>query len=260
MPSNLFAQLQMMRLAEQDSIAESRLKLDRIVELYQSRPEHMDYLKVYSVHRYNLDLQTLHNHGVFCVDIHDSVTFLPEELQHDSLGFVSNGHLVYAGRVVFPVKDVRGHVMGWCAYDPVDLPKYLDSRNYGYSAKNATFFGMEKLPEYYTSTEPVIIVEGIVCCIWLRSQGFQALASLGSNLTPYMIQVLSRFGRRCVVIPDSDEAGNKYRAQVKRSLPIAKCIQSCVAKDIDDSRKVYPELAKELHKAITPFGRSAIFQ
>ena len=85
------------------------------------------------------------------------------------------------------------------------------------------------------------------------------MASLGSYLTPYMVVVLKRFGRRCIVIPDSDEAGNKYRHQVQMALPMARCVQSCVAKDIDDSRQVYPKLADELRKLESPFGRSLIF-
>ena len=74
-----------------------------------------------------------------------------------------------------------------------------------------------------------------------------------------MVTVLKRFGRNCIVIPDADEAGTKYRAQVQRQLPIAKCVQSCVAKDIDDSRQVNPNLAEEVDKIIKPFGMSKCF-
>lgn len=254
-----FAALQMATMEQADSVAEARLKLDRIAELFRAIPDQDKYIKAFAAIRKNFPVQALIDAGCFGVPHTYSVDFLPDELQHDSLGFVKGAHFVYSGRFVYPVHDTKGHIAGWCGYDPFELPKYLDSINYGYSAKEALFYGAEKLPEYYRSGKPVIVVEGIVCCLWLRSQGFQALASLGSYLTPYMITMLKRFGRNVIIIPDADEAGNKYRAQVKRYLPLAKCVQSRVAKDIDDSRQVKPDLAIEVAKLLSPFGVSDYF-
>ena len=244
MSDNYFAQLQMLSMSANDSVAEARLKLDRIAEIFQNRPEQKEWIQAFAWLRKDFPVEALIQAGAFAVNFYDTPSILPEELQHDSLGFVSDSHLVYRGRFV---------------YDAFEDPKYLDSKNYGYNAKDALFYGAEMLPTYYRNNRPVFIVEGIVCCLWLRSQGFQALASLGSYLTPYMVVVLKRFGRRCIVIPDSDEAGNKYRHQVQMALPMARCVQSCVAKDIDDSRQVYPKLADELRKLESPFGRSLIF-
>ena len=246
MSDNYFAQLQMLSMSANDSVAEARLKLDRIAEIFQNRPEQKEWIQAFAWLRKDFPVEALIQAGAFAVNFYDTPSILPEELQHDSLGFVS-------------VKDTRGHVAGWCGYDAFEDPKYLDSKNYGYNAKDALFYGAEMLPTYYRNNRPVFIVEGIVCCLWLRSQGFQALASLGSYLTPYMVVVLKRFGRRCIVIPDSDEAGNKYRHQVQMALPMARCVQSCVAKDIDDSRQAYPKLADELRRLESPFGRSLIF-
>ena len=259
MADNFFAQLQMLSMNNHDGVAEARLKMDRIAEIFQNRPEQKNWIQAFAVLRGNFPAQALFDAGAFAVDIYDTPSLLPEELHHDSLGFVRGQHLVYQGRFVYPVKDTKGHIAGWCGYDPIESPKYLDSVNYGYNAKNAIFYGAEMLPTYYRNNLPVFIVEGIVCCLWMRSQGFQALASLGSYLTPYMISVLKRFGNRCIVIPDSDEAGNKYRQQVKKFLPAAKCFQSCVAKDIDDSRKAEPNLREGLLQLTTPFGRNKYF-
>lgn len=259
MSENYFAQLQMLSMAANDSVADARLKLDRIAEIFQNRPEQRDWIEAFSWLRSAFPVQAFIDAGAFAVDYHDTPDILPEELHHDSLGFVRESHLVYRGRFVYPVKDTRGHVAGWCGYDAFENPKYLDSTNYGYSAKDALFYGAEMLPTYYRNNRPVFVVEGIVCCLWLRSQGFQALASLGSHLTPYLVIVLKRLGRRCIVIPDADDSGTKYRRQVEKALPMARCVQSCIAKDIDDSRQVYPDLATELHKLESPFGRSLIF-
>lgn len=254
-----FAELQRLSMNEGNEVAESRKKLDAIAEFFRGIPRQDEFIEFFAKLRHNFPKQALVDAGAFAVPHDYNAYMLPEELRHESLGFCRDVECIYAGRFVYPVYDTKGHVAGWCGYDPYEQPKYLDSTNFGYSAKNGLFYGSEKLPEYYRSGKPVIVVEGIVCCLWLRSQGFQSLASLGSYLTPYMVTVLKRFGRNCIVIPDADEAGTKYRAQVKRQLPIAKCVQSCVAKDIDDSRKVNPNLAEEVDKIIKPFGTSKCF-
>ena len=254
-----FAELQRLTMEHETTVADSRLKLERIAQLFRELPDQHNYIKFFASLRNQFPMQAFYDAGAFAIPEDYTAYFLPEELRHDSLGMCIDNRLIYAGRFVYPVHDTKGHVAGWCGYDKFGDPKYLDSTNYGYSAKSGLFYGAEKMPKYYRSSEPVIVVEGIVCCLWLRSQGFQALASLGSYLTPYMITTLKRLGRRVVVIPDSDEAGTKYRNQVKRYLPMAKCVQSCVAKDIDDSRQKYQDLAVEVRKVIQPFGRSDIF-
>lgn len=254
-----FAELQRLTMEHEDTVAEARLQLDRIAQFFQDLPDQELYLKVFAALRHDFPIQAFKDAGAFAVPENFTAYDLPEELRHDSYGMCRDNYLVYAGRFVYPVKDTKGHVAGWCGYDKFEEPKYLDSTNYGYSAKGGMFFGSEKLPEYYRSSEPVFVVEGIVCCLWLRSQGFQALASLGSYLTAYELTILKRLGPRCIVIPDADEAGNKYRKQVRRYLPQARCLQSCVAKDIDDSRQANPNLAEELRKLCKPFGTSPCF-
>ena len=171
MSDNYFAQLQMLSMSANDSVAEARLKLDRIAEIFQDRPEQKEWIQAFAWLRKDFPVEALIQAGAFAVNFYDTPSILPEELQHDSLGFVSDSHLVYRGRFVYPVKDTRGHVAGWCGYDAFEDPKYLDSKNYGYNAKDALFYGAEMLPTYYRNNRPVFIVEGIVCCLWLRSHG-----------------------------------------------------------------------------------------
>lgn len=173
---------------------------------------------------------------------------VPDEHKVFSLGLFNNGYCTYAGRFVFPVYDVRGNPMGFVGWEKGVKPKYLDSETYGYKAKETTLFGMQFLPKYYD--EYVIITEGIMCMIWLLSKGFNSMASLGSHLSPYVIEILSRFGDKCIIIADADEAGNKFINQVKFSLPKARCYQSTVAKDVDDSRQVKDDLAEDIEKII----------
>lgn len=187
----------------------------------------------------HIPCDTLREHSVFFVDDSSIIPSLfPDEFKDEALGFFYRGYPVYNGRVVYPVKDVNGDVMGLCGWDGFELPKYLDSKNQGYKAKLTTMFGMEKMEEYYKSDKPVFFLEGIVCTLYLRSVGFQALSTLGSHLTPYVIEVIRRFGDRAVVIPDNDSAGEGFVKQVKKRISNAIVAQSRVAKDIDDTRKL----------------------
>lgn len=260
MEDNFFAQLQAASmLSEETTIGSLRKQLNQIVDFFKARETYLEEVTIMAKMVRNLEVETLLNCDSFMVQDDFLQTELPEELQHDALGFCKGINVVFLGRYVYPVKDIRGDVMGFCGYDKYSDVKYLDSVNVGYRAKQYSFWGMEKLPEYYKSKEPVFFVEGIVCALYLRQCGLQALAYLGSNLSPYQCQIIHRFGYRAIVICDSDEAGTKTRKSLKYKAPAVRVIQSRIAKDIDDSREVNPDFAKELTKLKNPFTSSKLF-
>ena len=111
---NYFAQLQMLSIAEHDGVAEARSKLDRIAEIFQNRPEQEEWIPKFSQMRRGLSVDILKEAGAFAVNVDDTPSLLPEELHNDTLGFVRGDFLVYRGRFVYPVKDIKGHVAGWC--------------------------------------------------------------------------------------------------------------------------------------------------
>lgn len=260
MEDNFFAELQMMTMLQEDDAIKYRKLNNRILETFLNMPDRMELLTIFAEKVRSLKVETLVAADSFMIQADTPATVLPDELRVDGTGFCRGSFLQYAGRYVYPVKDIKGDVMGWCGYDKFEAPKYLDSQTYGYKAKDATLYGMEELPKYYRSKDPVFITEGIVCTLWLRQEGFQAMASLGSHLTPYVIEILKRFGERLIVIPDADEAGSKYKAQCKYALPKARVMQSKVAKDIDDSRKVNDGIKDELLKCYNRFYMSPLFR
>lgn len=260
MNDNIFAQLQALStLNEETTIGSLRKQLNGLVEFFKSREAYLEEVTIFAEIVRNLEVKTLLDCDSFMVQEDFLLTELPEEFQHDSLGFCRGDYCVYQGRYVYPVKDVRGDVMGFCGYDKFSEVKYLDSLNFGYKAKSYSLWGMEMLPEYYKSDKPVYFVEGIVCCLYLRQCGLQALAMLGSNISPYVTEIIRRFGTRAIVCCDSDEAGTKCRNILKKRLPTVRCVQSRIAKDVDDSREVNPDFASELSKLSNPFYNSKLF-
>lgn len=260
MNDNIFAQLQALStLNEETTIGSLRKQLNGLVAFFKSREAYLEEVTIFAEIVRNLEVKTLLDCDSFMVQEDFLLTELPEEFQHDSLGFCRGDYCVYQGRYVYPVKDVRGDVMGFCGYDKFSEVKYLDSLNFGYKAKSYSLWGMEMLPEYYKSDKPVYFVEGIVCCLYLRQCGLQALAMLGSNISPYVTEIIRRFGTRAIVCCDSDEAGTKCRNILKKRLPTVRCVQSRIAKDVDDSREVNPDFASELSKLSNPFYNSKLF-
>lgn len=246
------------------SIEQTRQDLNRIAEWFYQRDYCEHAIDIAFCQERKLPKSIAKEAGVFFVDEDESVLDFPEEFKAESLGFIRKNHFVFKGRLMYPVYDVKHNIMGFCGWDKfVDGTKYLDSKNHGYKAKYNTLYGMEKLPEYYGSGKPVYLVEGIVCCLYLRSKGFQALALLGSSLNTYVVQILRRFGHKLVVIPDNDvigkvdvseegvvsfdnigerPAGEHFVQQAKRMLKDAVVIQSVIDKDVDDTRKNHPEI------------------
>lgn len=259
---NIFAQLQALStLTEEDTIESQRKILNRLVEFFKNRPQYVEEVGMMAQKEMrNLEVQTLLDCDSFMVQDDFLLTELPEEFKHDSLGFCSGLDCRFQGRYVYPVKDIKGDVMGFCGYDMYSEVKYLDSQNYGYKAKTFSMWGMERLPDYYRSEKPVFFVEGIVCALYLRQSGLQSLATLGSTFSPYCTEIVRRFGTRAVIINDSDEAGTKCRNTMRRRCPLARCVQSTIAKDVDDSRKVDDTFATELAKLENPFYTSPLFR
>ena len=252
MNDNIFLQLQILSQQEQVSqISESRKVLNKAVEYFIGTDLNKEQLPHFAKFR-QLELSTLEKAKVFYTD-----GTVPEEFSHDSYGLMHGDFPVFVDRFVYPVFDVKGDVMGFCGYDVDSSAKYLDSQNYGYTAKSYSCYGMEKLAEYYNNDELVIFVEGIVCCLAAREAGVQALAFLGSQMSPYMAQIVKRFGDRAVVFMDSDEAGTKFRRRIHKQF---RCAQSTIAKDLDDSRKVNPDFFNEVKKLRDPFYQSQLYR
>ena len=257
---DFFAQLQAIStLSAETTITSLRKQLNDLVDWFKHRDSYLDEVTIMAEQVRNLDVQTLLDCDSFMVQDDFLLPELPEEFQHDSLGFCKGNYCVFQGRFVYPVKDNRGDVMGLVGYDKFSDVKYLDSLNYGYRAKSYSVWGMEKLPEYYRNDLPVFFVEGVVCALYLRQAGLQALATLGSNVSPYVLEIMRRFGSRAISINDSDEAGTRCRHMLRKRLPYIRCVQSRIAKDVDDSRQVDASFVEELRQLQNPFYSSKLF-
>jgi DNA primase len=112
-------------------------------------------------------------------------------------------------RVIFPIRDVSGRVVafGGRALGESE-PKYLNSPETPAYVKGEHLYGLDVARDAIRREGFAILVEGYLDLIALHQAGFEnAVASLGTALTPSQVRLLARYSERVVVSYDGDTAG-----------------------------------------------------
>ena len=128
-------------------------------------------------------------------------------------------HDKFWNRVMFPIMDVNNKVIGFGGRVMGDgTPKYLNSPETMLFDKSRNLYGLN-----YARTSRksyMIICEGYMDVISLHQAGFtQAVASLGTALTPGQAALMKRYTDNVLITYDSDAAGVKAAL---RAIPILK--------------------------------------
>ncbi len=117
---------------------------------------------------------------------------------------------VFRDRVMFPIIDLRGNVIGFGGRKmDGDGPKYYNSPDTPVFKKTKNLFALSfakkggKLPY-------LILCEGYMDVISMHQAGFtQAVASLGTSLTSDQCRLAAAYTDEAILAYDSDEAGQK---------------------------------------------------
>ena len=149
--------------------------------------------------------------------------YTDEELKNSGLVTVSkkNGNLFdrFRDRLMFPIIDVRGNVIGFggrIMKKDDNAAKYLNSPETLIFNKRKNLFGLNLAKK--SKLGYLILVEGYMDAIALHQYGFDcAVASLGTSLTEEHAVLLSRYTENVVLIYDGDEAGQRA---AQRAIPM----------------------------------------
>ena len=110
-------------------------------------------------------------------------------------------------RVMFPIFDERDNIIGFggrVLND--DKPKYLNSPEGPVFSKGKNLFALNIAKR--TRSDTVILVEGYMDVIALAMHGYtNAVATLGTAITPDQAKMLKRYFKEVVICYDSDGAG-----------------------------------------------------
>lgn len=176
--------------------------------------------------------------------------YTDQELRDSGLVTISrkNGNLFdrFRDRLMFPIIDVRGNVIGFGGRIMNDkdksAAKYLNSPETLIFNKRKNLFALNLAKK--SKLGYLILVEGYMDAISLHQYGFDcAVASLGTALTEDGANLLSRYTDQVVLIYDGDAAGQNAS---QRAIPIlekaglqVKVLQMRDAKDPDEFLKKY---------------------
>ena len=162
-------------------------------------------------------------------------------------------------RVMFPIMDVNNRVIGFGGRVMGDAkPKYLNSPETPVFDKSRNLYGLNRARTSRKSY--FLLCEGYMDVISLHQAGFQnAVASLGTSLTPGHASLIKRYVNEVYLTYDSDEAGTKAALRALRILKevgiTARIIRMDPYKDPDEFIKNLGAQAFEerIHKARNGF-------
>ena len=176
--------------------------------------------------------------------------YTDQELRDSGLVTVSrkNGNLFdrFRDRLMFPIIDVRGNVIGFGGRIMNDrdksAAKYLNSPETLIFNKRKNLFALNLAKK--SKLGYLILVEGYMDAIALHQYGFDcAVASLGTALTEDGAALLSKYTDQIVLIYDGDAAGQNA---TQRAIPIlekaglqVKVLKMRDAKDPDEFLKKF---------------------
>jgi DNA primase len=135
----------------------------------------------------------------------------------------------FRARIIFPLKDVRGRILGFAGRIIVKSDqeaKYLNSPETEIYKKGDQVFGLYFAKESIRKEDRVFIFEGYFDQIRAHQAGIKnTVATCGTALTPKQVSLLKNYTKNIVLVFDSDQAGQNaaekgYKALAEQGLNI----------------------------------------
>lgn len=177
----------------------------------------LDYLR-----NRGLSIETIKRFGLgFAEDDYHKLHFYMKGLGYsdfelaDGALLAQNNNKMYdkfRNRVMFPIVDLRGNIVGFggrTLSEDKKTPKYLNSDETQVFKKRGMLFALNYAKN--SKADYFILCEGYMDVISMHQAGFDsAVASLGTSFTSEQANLISRMGKKEVILSyDSDEAGQK---------------------------------------------------
>jgi DNA primase len=141
--------------------------------------------------------------------------FNPEYLQKTGLVVMRNEQLTdnYRGRIIFPVHNQSGKVIGFGARvikNTDKAPKYINTPENELYVKSKLLYGSWFARQEIDRQDECLLVEGYTDVIALHQAGIEnVVASGGTSLTPDQLRLIKKYTQNLTIIYDGDSAGIK---------------------------------------------------
>ena len=124
----------------------------------------------------------------------------------------------FRNRVIFPIIDVTGNVVAFGGRVMDDsVPKYLNTSDTPAFKKSRNLFALNFAKS--SCAERMILCEGYMDVIACHAHGFEnAVATLGTAITPDQARIMSRYTKQVIISYDSDEAGQRATSKAMKLL------------------------------------------
>lgn len=193
------------------------------------------------------------NTGTALIDSLKTKGFTEAEIQQAGLSarsYRGGKQDMFRGRLMIPLQDPQGRVIGFTARQLVDepnSPKYINTPQTVLYDKSRHVYGLHLAKEAIRKTKFVVLAEGNLDVISSHQAGVrQVVATAGTALTEPHLKALSRFTGDIRLAFDADKAGV---AATERAIPIASRVKVTLSvieipsgKDPDELIKQEPRL------------------
>lgn len=140
----------------------------------------------------------------------------------------------FRNRIIFPIYDTGTQIIGFGGRVMDDShPKYMNSPETPLYNKRRSLYGLHLAKRPCREHDTVYIVEGYFDLLVLHQHGIKnAVATLGTALTPQHVRLLKGYAGRVILVYDSDDAG------IKAAL---RSIETFMQEEVDARILVLPE-------------------
>ncbi len=119
----------------------------------------------------------------------------------------------FRGRVMFPIHNLTGRVLGFGARtlkSDKKVPKYVNSPESAIYHKSDVLYGLYLAKKSIVDQDNCFLVEGYADVIAMHQAGVEnVVSSSGTSLTAGQIRLISRFSKNVTLLFDGDAAGIK---------------------------------------------------
>lgn len=135
----------------------------------------------------------------------------------EKVGLIRNRNEVYydtyRGRVIFPIQNMTGRVLGFGARilkKNDKAPKYINSPENELYVKSRVLYGMYQSRQAIGKQDECFLVEGYTDVISLHQGGVEnVVASSGTSLTEDQLRLIGQLTKNLTILYDGDAAGVK---------------------------------------------------
>ena len=137
------------------------------------------------------------------------------------LGLASRDHDIYIKRIIFPLWDLNGRVVGFSGriYDNSNVNKYLNTKETPIFKKGNLLYNYHRAREYVRKDKYVIIMEGFMDVIRAYTIDCKnVIALMGTALTHEQANLIKRLSNNVILCFDGDNAGHHATLAVGEEL------------------------------------------